>query len=499
VDLLMITAYVLVRTSGEEWGYRTTECDFEIAIEGGGFAAMERRGVSGLSVLPKQPRPLKLSLRVKPKSASRWPVRANFEFQEPGHLTKAISFKADDPELEGPAFEEPSSFLLEAGLPPFVRERSSVTSVSVHVSRVRDVTQKVLEGINHNIPASMQKFFKDNWLPEWPSPPVENLHFSTDRGVDDNRELDFEQAQITTPDSIDRVFEVADVDAPKLIGMWLPRSLPMQRFGSRPMPFLIYFHPTIGQAVDDYAPFPYPFGWPFLYFILRRDANYFLDPLTQEPGLKGLNYQRAHSGKEVALLVPVNRLSKEVGVFLNAEDAESLIREIQGFMQRRSSNYEVPAPGHVALSAFSAGCGILINSLLGKSQDHPFTKKILKEIYLLDPRMNSEALVGQVLKWANADPGNKRLRVYLSTPDANYLKVIGAQSFPPTPFARSTPDGLRTLVVTTIPDWPKAAKKRGAANDIIDRENRFGPVHELHPGMFVTHALRHSGFQDTRP
>jgi hypothetical protein len=377
-------------------------------------------------------------------------------------------------------------------------EKGSLTSLIVYVSRVRDVTTKCLQEVNKVSGAMKTAGLPDNWLADWPAAPMADLHFVTDRVVDGSRELDFEKADFTTPNSTDRVWEVANVDAPQLIAMWKPFNLPTDRFENRPFPFLIYFHPTIGQAADDYAPFPYPFGFAYLYFILRRDAVYDADPLTAFPGPKGIVYQRAHSGKNPVLIVPLNRLGKEVGVFLKAEEAESLLREIQGMMQRRNRNHNVPQLGHVGLCGFSAGCGILMNSFLSKSQDHPFTKKILKEIYLLDPKMNAAELSNQVMKWANGDPANKRLRVYLSAPDANYLKVVGATSFPPIPFERSTSDGMRTLVVTSIPDWPKAAKKRGAPKQIVETVGKFGPVHELHAAMFVTHALRRSGFDEDK-
>ena len=136
-----------------------------------------------------------------------------------------------------------------------------------------------------------------------------------------------------------------------------------------------------------------------------------------------------------------------------------------------------------------------MNKFLAKNPAHSFLKDHLKEMYLLDPRMNSEELVNRMLAWANGSPDEKRIRVYVSTPDAAYLRIINTARFPRVPFIQSTPDGLRTLTVTNNATWAKSAKDHGASRDIVNAVAQFGPMHELHAATLIVHALRRSAFE----
>ncbi|HSB71537.1 MAG TPA: hypothetical protein VLT62_19595 [Candidatus Methylomirabilis sp.] len=493
MESLIVTAVVLLRKADQQWDFQpTSDCKFEMSMEGGEFAPPEDVVLGrGVFTLPKTPRPLHLTVRATPTIKRYWPVTARFEYKGKGELVNLGSRADDDIEIFEPAAFQPASSI---DFPTVFGFGGTFTSMVVYLSRVKDVTDKALQSINKVPKEGKDWVGGDNWLPAWRSKGRDNVNIISGGMLDGSGNLEFQPEATVAPEVVSRVFEVGDVEAPRLIAVSWPHLVRTHQFAG-PTPFLVYFHPTIGQAASDYAGHPYPFGWPYLFFIAFRDTNWFGDPLTEYPGPKGLAYQVAAARRSAVLAVPVNKLGPEIAAILKAEEMESYLREIQAFMFRRNNAYRPPGLGHVALSGFSAGCGLLMHKFLADNQGHSFVEKILKELYLLDPRMNPSGLAAQVIKWADGNASERRVRVYISTPESAYLPVVAQKSFPKLPFVTNSASGLRTLAVTTAATWQAAAKSRGASPKTVSAVGQFGPMHELHAGTLVVHALKNSGFE----
>jgi len=494
MELITLNPVFLHRKSETEWDFQSTsDCKFQVSIDGGPMTDVDSIPLLGTGILklPDSPRPLPLTIRANPTSSRFWPVQANFEYQGGGNLVPKLTTDDSDPDVEDQAFQPPTSVRFPASLPASLGGTGGATacSMQVYLSRVRVVTTKVRE-LLRNVPPQYAGFI---------SPVLQgNAHYVSDRILDDSRKLEFDSLETVDLDVTGTtfVFEVAGVPAPKLIGCSWPDEVFTHQFAD-PTSFLIFFHPHLGQAAADYAPFPYPFGWSYLFWVLIRDLLYLGDPLTELPGPKGIAYQRAFSKKKVVSLVPVPSVAREpeMGAFVNAEEMEDLGREIQAFMFRRNRVYEPPGLKRVAVGAFSNGCGIHMFNLLKNNRDHSFLRLFVKELYLFDPRMKAAELANECLHWVKDDPAHKHIRVYMTNNDAAYASIIDPGfTYPQVPFLKNTDDGLRTLLSTGISDWVRAAATAGATKAMQNIINAFGPVHELHPGTLLTHALKHSGF-----
>jgi hypothetical protein len=434
-----------------------------------------------------------LLIRATPKTPRFWPLAARFEYRGGGELVRLKPDDTDDPEVfEEAAFQPP----LSVDFKRIFGFGGTFVGVVVYLSRIREVTERAVKSIN-KVPAKYAKEFglKDDFMPTWRCRVREGVHVISQRMLDDGGRLEFQPPQTAAAVGQHRLFEVGEVAAPRLIGVSWPIDVAIDQFPEffDPTPFLVYLHPAIGQAADDYAGFPYPFGWSYLFFIGVRDTMWLDDPMTKSPGAKGIAYQIAAARRKAVLVLPFNKLGPDQGAALDPEELETYLREIQAFMFRRKHAYAPPPLGRVALAAFSNGCGLPLNKLMSNAQ-HTFIKNSVREIYLLDPRMNSQELVGRIEKWRSDAPGDKRVRVYVSIADAAYLKLIDTATMPPTPFIRTTPDGLRTMAVTSGATWSSASLALGATKKMAANVGTFGPTHALHAGTLIVHALGLSGF-----
>jgi len=446
----------------------TNECTFEVSINGGGFRPANGGASGTASVeLPPTPRPLPLEIRATPTTNHHFRVEeGRFEYRWNGELV---------------AIRVPKEFM-----PPRGIRSSGHNSISVVVvlSRVRDRTNDVLASLAR-VPGSRVGHPPTSWPPSaWDTPSLANPRYIASPPVRAGN-LYFDLRTID-PDTEDLVLEVAGVDAPQLIAVSWPRAL-RRTIDSDPTPFLIYFHPTVGQNVG--AGFyegpdlgSYPFGWDYLFYGLWRYLNYMGDPITVDPYPKGLPYQVAASGKHAVLVLPLNKKRIEVGAFLDAASAEELLREIQAFMFRREGIYEPPELGRTALAAFSDGnplvarfLGLLIN------QRHLFYQNILKEVYMFDaPRNSVLNWVAQAIRWARAGDGtDKMIRIYTRNNSPSHSTLLG-QSTPAVPlFVASSSNGLRTAAVLPMAAW---------------RSTDWQTVHQLISATMLTDAFRRSGF-----
>ena len=178
---------------------------------------------------------------------------------------------------------------------------------------------------------------------------------------------------------------------------------------------------------------------------------------------------------------PISKFGPDQGAALDPEELETYLREIQAFMFRRKGAYAPPPLGRVALAGFSNGCGQLLNKLVANSQ-HPLLKDFVKEIYLLDPRMNSEQLVGRLLKWRGDNAADKRIRVYLSKPDASYLKVIDTATMP------STESSAIALIVCTCDVAAESTNAPSRVPPGTAMNRKCDGLHDLTPPPATKHA-----------
>jgi hypothetical protein len=497
-DRLVVSTMFLRRQAEGAFGFSaTSDCDVEVSFEGGAPTKPEL-AVLGRSVftMPAAPRPLSLLIRATPKTARFWPLAARFEYRGGGELVRLKADDADDPEVFEEAAFQPA---LSADFKRIFGFGGSFVGVVVYLSRIREVTPRGLKAINKVPPKDAKKWrLKDGWLPAWRCRVRDGVHLISQRMLDDSAQLEWRPPETVAAVGQHRLFEVGEVKAPRLLAVSWPIDVPIDQFPEffAPTPFLVYIHPSLGQNAAIFSGLPYPFEWAYLFFIGFRDMTWFNDPITQSPGAKGVAYQIAAARRKAVLVDPISKFGPDQGAALDPEELETYLREIQAFMFRRKHAYAPPPLGRVALAAFSNGCGQLLNKLIA-NPTHSLLKDFVKEIYLLDPRMNSEQLVGRVLAWRRDNPADKRVRAYLSIPDAAYLKLIDTSSMPGTPFIRSTPDGLRTMAVTSTTTWARSSKALGASKKIVDAVGKFGPTHELHAATLIVHALGLSGFDSS--
>lgn len=334
------------------------------------------------------------------------------------------------------------------------------------------------------------------WPPAaWDTPPLLNHNYIAFPPVAGGA-LKFTPRTID-PDTEDLVLEVNGVTAPRLIAVSWPRNV-ARSAGAEPTPFLIYFRPTVGQNVR--AGFyvgpglgTYPFGWDYLFYGLWRYVNYTGDPLTRDPFAKGLPYQIAASNKNAVLVLPLNKVGEELGVFLNAASIELILNKIQAFMFLRAGIAQAPPLGRVALGAFSSG-NMLATQFLSnpRNQSHPFYLNNLKELYMFDAPGNLvPTWVSQALRWAGAgSSANKMIRAYTRGNHPIYKTLLGVTTPAAGPFVVDSSSGLRTAAVLPDAAWRSATAFSGAPSLV----RSWQEPHQLISATMLTDALRRSGF-----
>jgi hypothetical protein len=470
----------------------TKEGSWEVSIGGGAFKASNVKGQPGVGFvnLPPAPRPLPLKIRLKSTTKHHWDIEGEFEYQ--GNA-KLLTKSAPD------EFESPRG-LSQPG--------HHVVFLVGFLSRVREVTPPALGELKLT-PSGLREdrtLPKKDWgkwhpianevvqHPARPQPfdawdtPALNVRFA------DNPPISSTNVRVVqrsiNPDTVDLVLEVASVPAPKMIAVSWPKAL-TRTTTSAATPFLIYFHPGVGQNVK--AGFyegnhqkPYPLGWDYLYYGLWRYVNYDGDPFTQNPFCKGLPYQIAASGKNVVLVLPMNKVGIEAGSMVNAPAAEELLEEINGFMFRRARVFTPPQLGLVAVGAFSSGVALL-QSLLASAKN---TGRLatMKEAYLFDrsfgnvaPNKAAVGAVDSAIAWAGTD-ASKKVRVYSQLDGQkvpNFQRLLGVAPGG-APSITESDDRSRTVVIIPKQTWGPAVNEGG--------------THQFISAIMLTDALRRSSF-----
>jgi hypothetical protein len=358
---------------------------------------------------------------------------------------------------------------------------------------ITDVTAQVLDGLAA-VPASRHSHHPQPWPPSaWHPPELADVYFAHTPPVA-GRDIQFDIRSIRLS-SEDLVVEVQGAAAPRLIAVSWPRAI-ARRSGAPPAPFLVYFHPTVGQNVGaGYYVGPglgtYPYGWDYLYYGLWRYLNYISDPLIGDPYCKGFPYQIAASSKNMVLVLPLNRHPGELVEFLDAGSMERILNALNAFMYRRAGVAMAPPPGRVALGAFSSG-NILVNQFLVKAANrgHPFYQNTLQELYMFDvPNETTSTWVTEALRWARSGTAaGKVIRTYTRSNHSALRSLLDVPLPLSTPFAIDSSDGLRT--VTVLPDeaWRRATSARGAPRLV----QSWQEPHQLISATMLTDAMRRS-------
>jgi hypothetical protein len=425
-----------------------------------------------------------LEIEADPGVATHFPVKGTFRYEGKGKL---VPQGATSSAHFGPARSASSDELAPGSTLP-----TSAVSMILFYSRLRDATdESVLVASQNKSPifpkhgADLEALLRSgagvNVLQD---PPVAGGKVSF-------------AVQTVTPTAELKIFELR-ADVPKMIGVLWPDGVQRKAdTATRPVPYLVYFHPNTAQNLPDAYAGAYPFSHDFPYFQVIRymlygqafetlDPNVQLDPLLHDPFWKGLAYQLTAAGKSLVIVKPVSKPGPEVGSMMDAGTMELVLREIGAFMFRAAGIHpnEAPPVGRVALASFSASTS-LATLFLTKNAKHAFLKDKLQEIYSFDPPGTFRAGWFQAVgKWITDE---KMARSYGQANDlASFQGLLGKGVTIPTttPHFTSSASGKRTCASVPIKDWQA----------VTTMTVGFQEAHQLVPALLLTDALRRSGF-----
>jgi hypothetical protein len=449
---------------------------FDVSTDGQPLAVDSLGGVQ----LPEGPRPLRLKIRVLPPSQF-FEVSGTYDYFGPGDLRPVAGLV-------------PADFAPVRGVVDGFS--NSVMSLLVYVSRIRDASQETIDAMNG--PDRRTEFAA---VTDFALQPRAVSVVSTPPIVR-NGDLQF-SVRALAPAAEVIVFEVKAEPAPKMICVVWPDAVP--RTDAAPAtPLLVYFHPNAAQNADTHYKGAYPFSFDFPFFGIMTYIRYSRgiagqanpDPLQNVPAVKGIPYQMDAAGKDLVLVLPVNRVRSEVGVMLKPAPMEMLLKEIIAFMFRKKGVYRQSQIGRTALASFSAG-NELVTTFLRASLNSDFATNKLMEVYNFDLPMGfstgdaaMRAWTSAVSNWAaTGNAADKRIRIYQQFNFASfYQQLLGVQPPSRTPYEISSADGNRTAVVAPGDAWARISQ------DMPKPNGDFQLVHQIIPDLLLTDALRRSGF-----
>ena len=289
---------------------------------------------------------------------------------------------------------------------------------------------------------------------------------------------------------------------PKLVAVSFPASL-LER---EETPFLVYFHPTLGQAVPAgyYTAAPnlkstedgnfYPYGWDFLFHGFWKYLNYGGPDFTTEYSI-GLDYQVAQGGKDVAVVLPIFHANDgiNVGDFLKPDQIMLLLAEIKWFFTQQvdlADGQPTAANFRVAMGAFSSATSLLATVL--SNVNSVFCRDVLREAYFFDaPQGVGHACVAAALAWAK-DNADKHVRFYSQWAYDNYNQVLGGQKAVQSARLVVHPaNANRSVALVPQAFWTPLVND-AALRDIKARG--WAAIHALVPSTLLADALARSGF-----
>jgi hypothetical protein len=377
-----------------------------------------------------------------------------------------------------------------------------LSTLAIEVSRFMDVTEVALATLDQvpterlGEPVTERAHFEliyGGWPPKtWDTVPQTGVNYiDAENPVVDNV-LNFHVDDGLTVDNENVVLRLAGVDSPQLFTVSWPRTIAPSET-SDPTPMLIYMRPGVGQEVQ-YGNYlagnlpPYPFNYDYVEFAGFQFLSYAGDPLSRDPGPKGLPYQVAKSGKNVVTVIPCNRVNFEFGKLLDSTATQVMLEEIQAFMFRRAGVSRLPESiGHVAIGAFSSG-NLWLAQILATPANRAstFLQDHVTEVFFFDPPTNAvDSCVATALSWAGSN-ADRHIRLYSQGRYPSHAKLLGAP--PPIDlFITGSVDGRNTAAVLAVSSWTRtfiAMLRRPLHHPVV-----WGEVHQLIPSTMLTHAM----------
>ncbi len=493
--------------TGRRRGQSTTMCSFEVSINGAPF------GSPDIVVLDQ-------SIFTVPDQSAQVAIQAS-SFDPSTHPSFGASFEIDAFGDVLPVFLPPECEPPILVVTPFTR----TIFVTMHFTPYRDVTERARQSLNRSGP---------DFPGSPPAPPPGDMSFRTaavplppaamsplPEEVDTTfiaapslaaTKIQIE-ARTLTPQGEVMILSLTGVSAPSVVAVYWPDAVPRGP-GAGPAPFLVYFHPTMAQNVangfftdprdrhDPVTGSTYPWGFDFQFFGIWRYLTYQGDSFTVDPFCKGLPYQIEASGRNVVLVLPLNRVGAtpcdEVQAFTDAAFLQEYLEELQGFMFRRAGNFLSPGIGRLGMASFSSGHALL-SCFLAKAanQSHPLYLDALQEVYLFDPHADQAAeTLGpttNVALWASrGTAATKVARLYTQNDPATVAPLLAqlGLSGGVAPFDVTTPDGRKSVACLPLASWNSLATSVGSGVPYANT----GQVHQGMSALMLTDALRRSAF-----
>ena len=311
-------------------------------------------------------------------------------------------------------------------------------------------------------------------------------------------------------DGDDMLFDIKAWDRPRRVAVhWPDSNYPTKSpvpgsaeiYRPDPVEFLIFFHASFGQNGPIYGNGIYPSGWAYVEDGFHRYLRS-ADPLWY-PFYLGIPYAVAVAGKAAVTVMFLNSL--RVPELLNLNDGDQcqgILEEIQAYLLRsRGYYFWGPNLGRIGCGCFSAGYGQM-EQFQSAANAHGYLEKMVQEYYVFDPKHDdghtgdTNDLALHFATWAHAPvpaDDKRRMRFYSSANPAHYRELVGSQKHADTVFCVDSEDGLRTACTVSNDAILAARRAVGYMPDWTLKEwNRF---HFFFPHVFLTHALRKSGFK----
>lgn len=281
-----------------------------------------------------------------------------------------------------------------------------------------------------------------------------------------------------------QVFEIAHLDRPKLVSVTWPAGLT----AGSPFRFLLFMHHRIGQNKEHYLGSDYPWGHVFLELGFHRYLDFAGSPLAGYGSGKGLAFQLAASGRNVAIVLPMPHHTPDnpIGELGNGTVLEVVLQEIAAHAARRMPGAPVPPLiDRLALASFSAA-DLDSATFLRNAAGYSFLRRTLREAYRFEGR-NDQIWLGAVAAWARTVPASDppRIRIYrqMNPTDIGAYRRRGFVMWPAA--GDRTYAALNRLPIASSP-WLAAGSTANLAN--------WQEVEGMIANTMLVDALRRSAF-----